>query len=146
MKNDGSAAQLAFVDRIMETPNSWVERFRDAKDLRGINGGRAVGDFAKPADFLVTQHGETFYSEVKSTSNARRFSFGQIESYQHATALKMAAVGGHYFFFIFSFGTSKWYILDCQTYAKAVSTGSASILLTDLIEWESQEVPAHLLT
>lgn len=135
MKNDGTAAQEAFVARVMKQPKAWVERFRDAKDLRGINGGRAVGDFAKPADFLVTEAGSMHLAEVKSTQNPRRFSFGQIEAYQHATALKQAAIGGPYTFYLFSFGTSKWYKMDCKTYAAYIESGAASIKLIDLPEW-----------
>lgn len=133
--NDGAEAEKAFIERIMSQPNCWVERIRDAKDLRGINRGRAVGDFAKPSDFLVTQAGRLEYAEVKSTQNPRRFSFSQIEAAQKSAALKQAAINGPYNFYIFSYGTSKWYIMPCLTYAAALSHGDVSIKLEDLREW-----------
>lgn len=134
-KNDGTEAQDAFVARILSQPHSWVERFRDAKDLRGINGGRAVGDFAKPSDFLVTQNGAHRYVEVKSTQNPRRFSFSQIEDGQRSMALKQAVIGGPYEFAIFSYGTGKWYIMDAATFSQAVNDNKASIKFEDLSEW-----------
>lgn len=135
MKNDGTAAEEAFVKRIMRQPNSWVERVRDAKDLRGINRGRKVGDFAKPCDFLVTQKGLLSYAEVKSTLNPRRFPFSQVGEAQRSAALKQAAIGGPYRFYIFSYTHSKWYIMDCQVFAAAIERGDSSIKFEDLIEW-----------
>lgn len=135
-RNDGTEAQDAFVKTVMAKPRTWVERFRDAKDLRGINGGRPVGDFAKPSDFLVTENGSLHYAEVKSTQNPRRFRFSQIEDGQRSAALKQAAIGGPYKFYIFSYGTSKWYLMDCQVYADAISQGKSSVLLEDLETWK----------
>jgi hypothetical protein len=135
MKNTGKEAERAFLNRVNAVPKTVVERFYDQADLRGINGGRPVGDFPKPSDFLVTQSGILFYAEVKSTQSKTCFSFGDIRPGQRSAALKQAMAGGPYYFFIFTYGLGQWFCLPCQQFAKAVQDGKKSIKFKDLTEW-----------
>src|SRR3546814_19665733 len=78
-KNDGAEAQSAFFNAMRKRPGVVIERFWDQSDLRGLNGGRAVNDYSKPADFLATQNAQIEYAEVKSVQSATSFPFSTIE-------------------------------------------------------------------
>lgn len=135
MRNDGTAAQDAFEKHWESRPETHIERLRDAKDLRGINGGRAVGDFPKPSDYIITTGGLTFYAEVKSTEKMNRFAFGDIRDYQKRTALLMASIGGVYNFYIYSYGRGQWYVMTARKFADAVAERRASITFEELEPW-----------
>ena len=131
-KNDGTAAETAFETLIKADV---LYRFPDQKMLRGLNGGRPVGDFPKPSDYLVTKARETHYAEVKSTQSATSFSFGDIRPSQKSMALRQATVGGAYTFYIFSFGLGKWFLLGAKQFAGAIAAGRKSLKFTELSPW-----------
>lgn len=137
MKNDGNDADSAFVARINAMPNTIVQRFYDQSDLRGLNGGRAVGDFAKPSDYIITLNGRVSYAEVKSIQGHVSFPFGNIEGGQRSAALRHAAVGAGdcFVFYIFSFGTSRWYTMSADEFAATLNEGKKSIKLEELNQW-----------
>lgn len=135
MRNDGTAAEKAFVDKIEAMPDSHVERLRDAKDLVGLNGGRKVGDFPKPSDFLVVLNGLMHFAEVKSTDKVNRFPFSDIRPYQTRTALLMARIGGPYSFYIYSYGRGAWFVMSAKVYAAAVAEGRRSVTFEELTPW-----------
>lgn len=134
-KNDGVAAEKAFESRIGA---DILYRFPDKKALVGLNGGRKVGDFPKPSDYLVTKAGETWYAEVKSTQSATSFPFADIRPAQSAMALKQAAFNGRFTFYIFSYGLGQWFLMTEQQYAFAVSQGRKSIKFEELSAWVTQ--------
>lgn len=131
-KNDGTAAEKAFETLIKADV---LYRFPDAKALRGLNNGRAVGDFPKPSDYLVTRDGSTWYAEVKSCESMTSFPFADIRPSQKAMALKQAAVGGRYDFHIFSFGLGRWFTMSCEKFAEVVATGAKSVKFQELPAW-----------
>lgn len=135
MRNDGTKAEAFFESYWKARADADVERFYDQKALRGLNGNRPVGDFPKPSDYLVCDNGLLHYAEVKSTEKITRFPFGDIRPAQKAKALTMAAVGGPYFFYIYSFGTGTWYILPAKQFATAIAEGRKSITLEELSPW-----------
>lgn len=134
MKNDGTAAESAFEGRVAADV---LYRFPDKKALVGLNGGRKVGDFPKPSDYLVTKAGETFYAEVKSVQSATSFPFDDIRPSQKSMALRQAKVGGRYDFFIFSYGLGTWFLMTAPQFAAAVEAGAKSIKFKDLTPWIS---------
>ena len=136
-KNDGNDADRAFVARINAMPNTIVQRFYDQSDLRGLNRGRPVGDFAKPSDYLITMGGRVVYAEVKSFQSHISFPFGNIEDGQRSAALRHAAIGAGdcYHFYLFSYGTSKWYVMNADVFAAVFNSGKKSIKLEELNEW-----------
>ena len=135
MKNDGKSAEAGFLARKLAKPGVVVERFWDARDLRGRNGGRAVADFPKPSDFLVTEDGSIHYAEVKSTQNKNRFSFSQLEPAQRSACLRQAAVGGDYRIYVFSFELGAWFLLSATQFAAKVHDGQASITFEEMKPW-----------
>ena len=135
VRNTGKDAEDAFVERKESQPRTVVERFYDASDLRGINKGRPVGDFPKPSDFLVTEDGATHFAEVKSTQNAKRFPFSQIEDGQRSACLRHTAAGGVYTFYIFTYGLGKWFKLPGFLFAQLLEDGAASVSFEELSEW-----------
>lgn len=135
MKNTGKPAEEAFLRRLKANPGVVVERFWDQSDLRGLNGGRAVGDYPKPSDFLVTENGLLSYREVKSVQSSTSFPFSNIESGQRSAALRQAAVGGPYYFHLFSFGLGKWFIMSAEKFRSVLDTGKSSVKFKELPEW-----------
>ncbi len=131
-KNDGTQAERAFEVRIAADD---LYRFPDKKALTGLNGGRKVGDFPKPSDYLVTKGGQTFYAEIKSVQSDTSFPFADIRPSQRAKALRMACIGGRYDFFIFSFGLGKWFLLAAPQFATACEAGAKSVKFKELPEW-----------
>lgn len=134
-KNDGKDAQHAFFEAMRKRPGVVVERFWDQSDLRGRNGGRAVADFPKPADFLVTQNAQIEYAEVKSVQSATSFPFSNIERSQRSAALRQAMVGGAYNFYIFSYGLGRWFRMSAKQFADIIAAGKASAKFTELEPW-----------
>ena len=135
IRNDGTEAQKAFLDLMAKVPGTVVERFWDASDLRGLNKGRKVNDFAKPSDFLVTHSGRIHYAEVKSVQSAVSFPFSNIETSQRSAALRQARVGGPYNFYLFSYGLGQWFVMTAQVFAETIEAGRASIKFKELPVW-----------
>lgn len=134
MKNNGKDAEEAFLNR-MRGPGVVIERLWDASDLRGLNNGRHINDFKKPSDFLITKHGLMHYAEVKSVQSTTSFPFSNLEDGQRSAALRQAAVGGPYVFYIFSYGLGQWFTMDATTFAAAVQAGAKSIKFSSLPKW-----------
>ena len=135
MRNDGKKAEEFFEQYWDTKPGADCERVTDSRALRGLNGGRAVGDFPKPSDYLVTDEGLLHYAEVKSTEKSTVFPFSCIRPEQRAKALTMASIGGPYLFYIYSFGLSKWFIMSAKVFAEAVKAERKSIKFEELVPW-----------
>ena len=135
MKNDGKAAEKAFVDYWSKVGH--IERLRDRRDLIGINGGKMVADFSKPSDFMVSSRNVPLhFAEVKSTNDANRFAFKDIRPAQHKAAMLSASRGDKgYTFYIFSYKHGKWYIMNCVLYAFMVESNQKSVKFEELSEW-----------
>jgi hypothetical protein len=133
-KNDGTAAEEAFETLIKADV---LYRFPDQKALTGLNGGRRVGDFPKPSDYLVTKNAVTWYAEVKSVQSTTSFPFADIRPSQKSMALRQARVGGRYDFHIFSYGLGQWFLMPCSQYAAAVAAGAKSIKFEELTPWNA---------
>lgn len=131
-KNDGTSAEAAF-EQLIEA--DVLYRMPDQKALTGLNGGRRVGDFPKPSDYIVTKAGETFYAEVKSVQSATSFPFDDIRPAQKSMALRQARVGGRYDFYIFSFGLGQWFCMPATQFAERVEAGAKSVKFKDIIPW-----------
>lgn len=133
-KNTGKDAESGFL-AICRRHGGVIERFWDQADLRGRNGGRAVGDFPKPADFLLTLNGQLEYAEVKSTIKPSSFPFSGIRPSQSSAALRQAQVNGPYNFYIYSFHLCRWMVMPCKQYAGFIHAGRASVKFEELEEW-----------
>lgn len=136
MKNDGKDAEAAF-EAYWRGKGAIVDRFFDAAALRGLNGGKAVKDFPKPADYiLTTSHGDISYAEVKSTVDPVRFSFGCLQKGQSSMALRQAmTVEGRYIFYIFSYHFGRWFLMSCKDYKAARDAGRSSMKFEELTPW-----------
>lgn len=135
MKNDGKDAERAF-------ENYWanrghVQRFRDKRDLMGINGGRMVADFPKPSDFIVSAFDVPLhYAEVKSTTHKTLFEFKCIQNGQSAAALREYDHGScQYNFYIFSYHLGQWFVMNCKQYAHLLTDGRRSVRFEELNPW-----------
>lgn len=131
----GKSAEQAFEDHWNSIGH--VQRFYDQADLRGRNGGQAVGDFPKPADYLVSSPNHPLhFAEVKSCQGKTSFPFGGIRKAQSAAALLEHSRGsGAYAFYIFSYEQGRWFYMDCKEYAEHVAAGRRSVKFEDLRRW-----------
>lgn len=134
MKNNGKDAEAGWL-AIVKRNGGIVERFWDQADLRGRNGGKAVGAFAQPSDFLLTLRGLLEFAEVKSTTDRGGFSFGKLQPAQSSCALRQARVNGPYNFYIFSYHLSQWFVMPCKQYAAVLDEGRKSVKFKELAPW-----------
>lgn len=134
-KNDGTEAEAAFVRHWDAVGH--IERFRDKKDLMGLNKGKRLADFKKPSDYLVSAPGVPLhFAEVKSTTDGKSFAFSKIQDGQSAAALKEVKRGaGSYIFYIFSFALGKWFLMGGPQYEALVDAGRRSVKFEELSEW-----------
>lgn len=96
----------------------FIHRVTDTSEVRGRSGA----GFTKPqpSDYIVTEDGEMYYAEVKSSNGKVSFPFGDITTTQIGTAKRQRLAGGNYYFFIHSLVFDKWFkvpgdvILDHQ--------------------------------
>lgn len=135
MKNDGKEAESAFVQHWESVGH--IERLRDKKDLMGLNGGRQIADFVKPADFIVSSPDTALhYAEVKSTIDRTKFTFNKIRPGQHIAALKSVQRGdGAYLFYIFSYAAGTWYKMTAHHYRGLLDDGRRSVDFQELPLW-----------
>lgn len=135
MKNTGKAAEAAF-EAYWESVGT-LQRFWDQQDLRGRNGGRPVGDFPKPADYLVSSPTVPLhYAEVKSCNGAKSFPFGSIRPSQSAAALLEYKRGqGSYIFYIFSYEHGSWFYMTCLEYNELLAANRRSVTFEELRPW-----------
>lgn len=133
--NDGKDAEKAF-EKYWDGIGH-CQRFRDKRDLMGINKNAKVHDFPKPADFMVSSPRHPIhYAEVKSTVDPKSFSFNKIRDAQHVAALKEAKRGdGSYKFYIFSYPLGKWFIMTCHEYIAILEAGRKSVNFEELRQW-----------
>ena len=135
MRNDGTEAERAFVDHWTKVGH--IERFRDKKDLSGLNKGAQLADFAKPADYIVSAPAiPLHFAEVKSTTDGKSFSFGKIQRGQSAAALLEHKRGSDsYVFYIWSYPLAKWFTMSCGQYSRILDLGKRSGKFEELNEW-----------
>lgn len=125
-KNSGKATEKLFQQALKpHGKNVFLFRFDDAADIRGRTG---VAGYTKsqPADYLLTWYGETFYAEVKSCNNPRRFPFSQIRTSQRAAAKMQGAAGGAYWIYVYSLVNERWYRMPWQVVAALEDRGTKS--------------------
>lgn len=134
-KNNGKPAEAAFVEHWEKVGH--VQRFYDQADLRGRNGGQHVGDFPKPADYLVSSpHDDLHFAEVKSCHGKTSFPFGSIQPGQSAAAKLEAKRGaGAYIFYIFSYHHGSWFYMTCHQYVALLDAGKRSVSFEELRPW-----------
>lgn len=109
VKNDGSMSERLF-EEIMKSRGKSVNVYRlpDTKQIKQEFQHAFVR--AAPSDYIVTEDGEMYYAEVKSSSDGRAsFTFNHITPSQWAAMVKQRAAGGKYFLFIHNITTETWY-------------------------------------
>lgn len=131
MKNDGKSAEKAFVEA-MEVTKRWVHRFRDMKDVVGLNRGKKLSMFPCPSDFLIGDSEGLFLAEVKSTYNQTSFPFADVRPAQRAAAAHATSRGFPYFLFILNMNDGEWYVLPATQFVEAIRAGRKSIPFKEL--------------
>jgi hypothetical protein len=135
VKNDGTEAQDEF-EQAFHDRGFWVHRFRDSKDVNGLNKRIVIGRvnmFPCPSDFLVGGGGQLFLAEVKSTHSGKSFSYGDIRPAQRSAAGFAAAKGFPYFFYIKDMITGQWYVLSAEEFRDDIRAGVKSRKFEELM-------------
>lgn len=104
----------AWFESIWFGKDSYCFQFHDSRAAMGVTGSKRVFTTEHPSDFLVTNRGETFYAEVKSSQEKVSFPFSNVKKSQWKAAAQVTAAGGKYFFFIYSHAMECWYKIDGQ--------------------------------
>lgn len=92
---------------------AFVHRLTDTAAAKATSGKHAFV-VAQPSDYLVVVEGRLFFAEVKSSSSATSFAHSGIRPSQLASARRVVAAGGEYFFFIKSEVLNKWFQVPAQ--------------------------------
>lgn len=110
--NDGKLAEREFAAYWRgRGKRAHLHRFTDAAEVTGLNKRKPTMMKKQPSDYLLTDHGEMGYAEVKSTDNAKGFPLSLIGTYQLGSAEQVITAGGRYDFFIRRLHPTKpaWY-------------------------------------
>jgi penicillin-binding protein-related factor A (putative recombinase) len=90
----------------------YIHRFTDTGDIRARYQGKTVAHIPKqPSDYHVSLYGQSFYAEVKGTSNKTSFPFSNFEESQLAAMKRLRDIG-NYNVFIYSVHLNLWYTLN----------------------------------
>ena len=119
MKNDGTAAQLDFEERMASFGKDVViHRITDTKEVSAMRAARTGRRFsesmvttkAQPADYFVVQkHIGGYYAEVKSTEKDR-FAFSMLRPEQWSMGVRASvAHEAAYFVFVRHEPTERWW-------------------------------------
>lgn len=99
------------------TKTRTIHRFNDTKDA---NAGRFRDPYSKittvkecPSDFIVTDKGQMFFAEVKTTIDRMGVKKNLFEQQSKERTLILSA-GGKYYYFIYSITFGSWYKVPAQ--------------------------------
>lgn len=129
-KQIGDIAQKMFEDAVKKKygKTAFLHRLPDTSDIRARYQGKTVAHLPKqPADYHIIAQGQSFYAEVKGTTNKTRFPFSQLEAAQLAGMKKVLAAGGEYVIFVYSFEEKSWYRISAQMILSRKDAGKASL-------------------
>ena len=113
---------------------SFVYKFEDARQVIGALQSRRVIVQGRPADYLVTTEGKTFFAEVKSCNSEASFPLSNIQRAQWSAAIQTVAAKGHYYFFIKREPTQQWYQVPAYVFVNGHNEGKKSF------KWEELDV------
>jgi penicillin-binding protein-related factor A (putative recombinase) len=135
MKNNGKPTEALFEDSIRAAgKEAYAYRIKDAAAIRGITGRVGNGVDATPSDYICAAKGNTFFAEVKSTQDEKRFPFSLLKKGQTSHGKQIVAAGGLYLVFVHRLTTDQWYVLPLNdVFSHEATTGERSI------RWEEME-------
>ena len=112
-KNTGKRSQDRFEEIFGKLgKRAYLFRLPDTAEVRGRAGKGWVRD--QPSDYIVTEDGDMYYAEVKSTQNRTSFSVTALEKGQRSAAKRQTIAGGKYFVFIHRLLTDDWYKVPAE--------------------------------
>lgn len=115
MRNTGKPSEADFEALFSQYGKlAHIERLVDSSEVHGRNKGKSLNVRKAIADYIVTLKGDTFYAEVKSTSEKTSFRFSMISIHQKAKAAMVTLAGGVYLIFATNLNTGKWYAIPYQ--------------------------------
>lgn len=132
IKNTGKDSEAIF-ESVLTGQGAHVYRFEDYLDVtKGHRNKRKIVS-KKPSDFIVTLHGLTAFTEVKSISTGKRFDFSRIERGQWAAALKVTReqANGLYYFYLHFLESDKWYQVPAERILKSTKQSIREDEITD---------------
>jgi penicillin-binding protein-related factor A (putative recombinase) len=110
-------------------------QFHDARAAMGAAGSKRVFTTSHPSDFIVTDRGEMFYAEVKSSKEQVSFPFSNVKPSQWGAAKRQAAAKGQYFFFLYSVATGNWYRIPSPYLISVKESGRESVKWAELLDF-----------
>lgn len=111
---------------------AFVFRLPDSKETYGRTS--QVGAVrAQPSDYIVTEDGEMYYAEVKSTTDKNKFTLSQLQRGQKHAMRRQSLAGGEYFLFIHRKDTDEWYKVPGH---KLLDLDKASVKWTEILSYK----------
>lgn len=122
--------EKAFEKRI--SSSALAIRFQDTADAQGSNLQ------TNPSDFVCVGVKGTFFAEVKSFRDAKRFPFSNIKKSQLTWAALIRQRKQPYFFYIYHLITERWFVIPADIILHMIREGVKSITLQQLSHfiWE----------
>ncbi|WP_273860692.1 hypothetical protein [Photobacterium sp. GSS17] len=139
INNDGKLAESWFESHwAVKGKNAFLYRFLDHYEVNFSQGKRMNQRRVapQPSDYLLTEDGHTCYCEVKSTFEANRFRFSDVQPSQWRAARKQVAAGGDYWFYLLNMNTLKWYRVPARILVESKDQGAKSIPWASIEEFE----------
>lgn len=114
----------------------FIYRVTDSKEIRGLNKSKRIKTKAQPSDYVITEEGEMYYAEVKSSKNKTSFPFGNISDEQWRASKRQYMAFGVYYFFLHNLNTNLWYKLPAEILHETKSSGVKSLKWKTLTKYE----------
>jgi len=135
-RNDGSGSEAIFEDRMaLGGKTVFVYSLVDTKQIKGAMGPKGFAK-AGPSDYIVTENGNMYYAEVKSSNNATSFSFSNFTPSQNAAMVRQCAAKGQYWIFIHNLITDVWYRVPASEILMVKLTKKSSIKWSEMEEYK----------
>jgi penicillin-binding protein-related factor A (putative recombinase) len=131
--HDWKKTEIAFANHWrVYGKRAWVHRFSDTAQAIGMNGKDTIAP-SQPSDFLVTLEGQTFFAEVKHSTEPVSFSHSKIRKQQMNCARMCVPAGGAYFFFIYAAALKKWFCVPAHV---ITTSATKSTKWADITQYE----------
>jgi len=135
-KNTGTPSERIFVATLEKywRKKVFIFRLADAAAAFGRTGRLGLKD-KQPSDYIITENGEMYYAEMKSSTDKSRFALKNISSGQIGAAKRQIAAGGKYYFYLHQLSDDRWFKVPAQV---LLDTNKSSIRWDELgsYAWE----------
>jgi len=115
--------------------DAYIHKFTDTAEVRASTKGQGKAK-KQPSDYIVVEHGVTYFAEVKRCETKTSFPFSRLSVGQLAAAKKIERAGGHYYVFVYSVARAEWFRLPAFTIEEQKKKGRKSLPWTEILTFK----------